>query len=278
MSEVKYRSRDWLENEMQNKTLTEIAEECGVTTACISKWKRKFDLGSNKMIACPACDKQFISIGNHWNYNPNHRPEISQKQKEIITGVLMGDGCINREERKKPRLQVYMTNKKYLNYLSKEFGIFSTGVYDHVSNEDRKNLAPGSVNNENYSDVYRFETRGHLAFEEFADWYSSGEKVFPEDIKLTPTVLKHWYVCDGTIDHGRANPNIVIACGNEIDFKDKLQNIFQDSGFQVSNFLCQERGGGASGVSMTLQFTVDMSKEMFEYMGEPLPGFEYKWP
>ena len=26
------------------------------------------------------------------------------------------------------------------------------------------------------------------------------------------------------------------------------------------------------------RWTVDESKELFDYMGDPLPGFEYKWP
>lgn len=27
-----------------------------------------------------------------------------------------------------------------------------------------------------------------------------------------------------------------------------------------------------------LVFTVDTTEKLFDYMGEPLPGFEYKWP
>lgn len=277
MSEAKYRNRDWLENEMQNKTITEISEECSVTTACISKWKRKFDLGSDKMITCPVCDGEFISIGNHWTHNPDHRPRLTQRQKEITVGILMSDGCINRESKKKPRLQVYMTNEKYLEYLDNVFGILSTGVYDHITAEKLcKSNHSFSTDIENTSDVYRCETRGHPQFEEFADWYSTGEKVFPSNIDLTGRVLKHWYCGDGSLDQNKENISIRISCCNENGNEEKLQEYFAHKGFSVSNFNHGKRENGS--VKMSLQFTDEISREIFEYMGEPLPGFEYKWP
>jgi len=273
MSSTKYREQDWLKSQLKNKSQKQIAEELNVTIACINKWKRKHKIDQEERIQCPNCKGKYAKLASHWNYNPSHRPKITDKQKDIITGILMGDGTINREEDKNPRLQVYMTTEEYLSYIDDIFGVLSTGVYQHLTPEESSENSGLDLKTENCEYVYGWQTRRHPRLEEFADWYSTGEKVFPRDIQLTPEVLKHWYVCDGTFD--TYNNSIRIACCNEYGQESKLQRMFSEVSINIGNFSKRKT---PERERLTIQFHSDESENIFDYMGEPLPGFDYKWP
>jgi hypothetical protein len=274
MSKPKYRDPDWLETKLENKSQKRIAENIGVTTACINKWKRKHKIGQEERVKCPSCNGKYKKLALHWHYNPSHRPGITPKQEDIITGILMGDGTMNREEDKNPRLQVYMTNREYLSYIDGIFGILSTGVYHHLTPEESaKNAGLLNVNPKNCKDVYGWQTRRDPRLQKFASWYSAGTKSFPKDIVLTPTVLKHWYVCDGTFD--KSNRSIKISCCNEYGKEDKLEKIFSKVDIDVGNFSKMKT---SERERLSIQFHSEESEKIFDYIGEPLPGFEYKWP
>ena len=111
----------------------------------------------------------------------------------------------------------------------------------------------------------------HPELDEYAQWFSSGNKLFPDDVKLTPTVLKHWYCCDGhRIEHS-ASSAIEIAMTNERENQGKIESMFERAGFEVSNW-------NTSGNRFHARFTVAESMDMWKYMGDPLPSFSYKWP
>jgi len=64
---------------------------------------------------------------------------------------------------------------------------------------------------------------------------------------------------------------------NEIENTEKVGQMFENVGLpSPSNYNISERKDGSE--TCNAQFTVDQSKELWEYMGEPLPDFEYKWP
>jgi hypothetical protein len=231
---------------------------------------------------CNQCGNEYKQIGNHWVHNPscNHK-EFTKHQREIITGVLMGDGCII-QQRKNPRLQVKMISPNYLQYLANQFTILGSDVKlvetaaESAENARKTGFRP-NAKKENYSSKYVWSSINHPELQEFNDWYGSGEKVWPKDIKLTPTVLKHWYCGDGCWDNSGTHDNIVISMSNEINETEKVSQIFKNSGLpSPSNYNIYERKDGSK--KCQAQFTVDQSKELWEYMGEPLPDFEYKWP
>lgn len=220
---------------------------------------------------CPTCNESFKNVGTHWRWSPSHRPEFTPLQEDIITGVLMGDGSIYRSN-KTPYLRVKMITKEYLEYLENIFGILTTGIsLVRTSEESARSCRLSGLDEnasaENYSDIYELRVRSHPRLEKYSRWYDSGKKVWPKNIELTPTVLKHWYCCDGTY-HGN---HIEIGMCNERDRTDIVSSYFnrldlpEPSNYNTSNGTC------------IAEFSVDDSKKLFDYMGDPLPGFEYKW-
>jgi len=233
-------------------------------------------------VTCPNCGNQYEQIGVHWSSGDVcYEPQLDDELFEILVGNLMGDGCIDKCD-KNPNLLCVMVNKEYLEYLDETFGIFSTGVRLKSTAEDsaKANRERGfrpNASAENYSDVYSFRTRNLSQLKELADWYSSGEKVFPENLELTPTILKHWYVCDGhySLKEESDRGNIVLAMNNERENKEKIENYFHGIDVEIGRWREYDAGDY---IDCAAVFHADETEQIFEYMGEPLPGFQYKWP
>jgi len=226
---------------------------------------------------CNQCAEEFERIANHWNQSNCSHPEITNQQKEIVTGLLMGDGCLPSRGSRNPKIRASMTSPNYLKYLDRGFGIFGNGVKmektaKESALENRRSGFRPNAKEENYSDVYLWYSMNHPELQEFESWYSSGEKVWPEDIELTPTVLKHWYLGDGHWNNGSTNNNISIAMTNESENTSKVSEMFKRAGLPSPSNYC------FSSNNCQAQFTVDQSNELWEFMGEPLPDFEYKFP
>jgi hypothetical protein len=231
---------------------------------------------------CPGCDERYKHLGKHWHKSDCEYPNLTQHQYEIVIGLLMGDGWINKYNGK-PRLQCGMITKEYLEYLDEIFGIFSVGIHLKTTAEESaksmrdRDFSP-NAKEENYSDLYYWQSRKLPQLEEFVEWYESGSKVWPEDIDLTPTVLKHWYVGDGCYSN---NSHIVIGLSNESESEKKVRKFFERSNIPHPNrWVVRENTDGS--INCTAQWNVSESYELWEYMledghGIP-PGFKYKWP
>jgi hypothetical protein len=201
------------------------------------------------MVACPECGGEYERLGQHWHYSSSHRPKLTQKQLEITTGLLMGDGYISNNS-KNCCLVTEMISQNYLQYLDDVFNCLGTGVSlkRNAAESAKKNRDSGfnkTAKEKNYSDTYLWKTRNHPKFNEFREWYSSGEKVWPKDIELTPTVLKHLYVGDGCYSNTGKNNNIKITISNEVKNIEKVTEYFINVGLpKPSNYSIYERKVG----------------------------------
>jgi len=232
-------------------------------------------------VSCPNCSNKYSRISQHWRFSPDHRPKFTQHQKEVITGLLMGDGCISTSN-KNPYIVCNMTSPNYLKYIDEIFSILGNGVRlsktsRKSAKEDRESEFNINGSEDDYSDVYSWQSRSHPTLNNWAEWYSTGKKVWPEDIELTPTVLKHWYCGDGTWESRGTSNCISFAVANEIDNTDKIDKLFTNVGMpSPSNYNKSKRNDGT--FKCNAVFTVNGSHDLWEYMGEPLPDFHYKWP
>ena len=102
--------------------------------------------------------------------------------------------------------------------------------------------------------------------------------MWPEDIELTPTVLKHWYVGDGHCDNSSSHNHIQISVSNEVKNTEKVFKYFSNVGLpQPSNHHISEQIKSEN-KKCDIVWGVEESYELWDYMGEPLPDFNYKWP
>jgi len=233
---------------------------------------------------CSECGKEFQRIGQHWGHNPSHQPEISEFLYEVLTGVVMGDGSVKRDSNRNPYIRVRSITKEYLEYLDDLFGMMSLGVKLRYTAEEKarenrdRNFSP-DADASNYSDQYIWRTRRSEKFRQYENWYTEGKKVYPE-IELTPTILRHWYVCDGHYHNSRSDNYISISCSNEQNNKDKVEKMFSNIGYDVEYWNESTRNNGkySGTTNSAICFNVQTSKNIFNYIGEPIPGFEYKWP
>ena len=191
----------------------------------------------------------------------------------------MGDGYV-RTCSKKPFIAANMIARTYLEHLSSEvFPICSKDVTlkrtaQEMVEKNRDNGFRPNAKVENYSDIYSWGTVCHPELRQYEKWYSTGEKVFPEDIDLTPTVLKHWHCGDGSLQKGKW---AVITLTNERENKDKIENIFNRVGLE-DFFWDEYERANKEGYKCEIVFRQEGTKNFFEHIGKPLPGFKYKWP
>lgn len=190
--------------------------------------------------------------------------------QEIITGCLMGDASISTSEGRSPYFTIQMVNEEFIRWIRSQFGKFGTDVKVREREiatgfQDGKYAYKGKI--------YTFRSRRLESLSQYRDWYSGEDdrKRFPvKEIELTPTVLKMWYVCDGGISTGdRWNTKHYarISCQNEEDRKDSINSMFDDLPFEPN-----WNDGGR------FTFGLEGSKRFWNYVGDPLPGFEHKWP
>lgn len=209
---------------------------------------------------CPRCGGSYKKIANHWYWKPEHRPKITDEQMDILTGMLMGDA--NLAETKNTYVVIRMTNKPFLEYLNDKLGHISYPVRLYRSAEEQFKLTkdlPGTRTLEGTSDLYGFQTAAHPDLNIFQDWRKTGEKVFPEDLKLNTTILKYWYLCDGWL---KGN-SMQISCSER--YRNNLEKMFGE--LDLSPTIGEQ----------IITFNTTESQQLLNDFGEPAPGFEEKW-
>jgi len=110
---------------------------------------------------CNQCNEEFNRLCGHWYASSQcDYPSFSRKENEIITGLLMGDACVDNST-KNPYLVVNMTNKPFLMHLDSLFGNKSTvcdGTYDTSGHHDRISIsASNEIGNKDKINKYFIE-------------------------------------------------------------------------------------------------------------------------
>jgi len=115
---------------------------------------------------------------------------LSQIQQYILTGLLLGDGCLERKS-KNSRLQVKQSvgKKEYVFWLYNYFSEFVK-----TPPQQRKD-----------TDQWYFATRSLPQFEEWNTvFYKNRKKIVTENISqllASPITLAVWFMDDGTLDY-----------------------------------------------------------------------------
>ena len=115
---------------------------------------------------------------------------LSQKQQYILTGLLLGDGCLERKSRNS-RLQVKQSvhKKEYVFWLHDQFS-------DFVRTPPQQRSDTGQ---------WYFSTRSVPQFETWNGvFYKNRKKIVPKNIAQllsSPITLAVWFMDDGSLDY-----------------------------------------------------------------------------
>lgn len=191
---------------------------------------------------CPSCGQRYERLAQHWAMSSVcDYPLLSDHTEQILMGILMGDGTVHSPpSANNARLEVTNINRHFLNWMDEELGWLSNGVRlkrtaeeireeNLRSNHDRFATADYAIR-----DQYVLTTARHPFVNELDNWYGDNQKRYPPDLKLNPTTLKLWYVCDGTLlwgNSGHKRPQARIEVTNEADRPSYLKDLFADVGF-----------------------------------------------
>lgn len=210
---------------------------------------------------CPDCGSEYKSVGIHIGRSDCSWPDPTDRQWNVLIGLNLGDGGLIKDRKaRNPYFKIKMVNKEFLEWVDDELGWMSTGMTLEVTGEELEE----THGMDDCKDQYRVQTRSMQQLV-WLDWYEDDGKEFPDWIQMTPLVAKLWYVCDGGVAKEYGNATVKIASVNEMGRPEYLESLFKDVGFNPK----------MSG--HTLRFKTDEAQDFLDWIGEPVPGFEYKW-
>lgn len=227
-------------NYYHNRSKLESAKHYGVSVSTISRWAEYFKLPKKIRI----CEKS------------NNIISITNKQKDIINGTMLGDACIeiSNWENGNCRYKVEhcLEQKEYVKHIEKELGILVSIVKHDMKNrgiighDENKKPIIGSLNCES---IFLRTINNKLFTELEKIWYLRNEqgnyilkpygkngkkqriKTIPRNLSLTPTTLAYWYFDDGSLDKSQRR---IILCTDGFSKKDNeflIDILKKDLGF-----------------------------------------------
>lgn len=250
-----------------NMSLTDFIESVDYSSTVVvdrfGSWAElKYRAGlDDHSIECPNCDTHYSQISNHWNRCGES--ELSDKQKNILRGMLLSDGTVNE----RGAFTSYSTNKKFIQWLSDELNFMA---YPPVLNDGGDDRHERNIKSEfdverdaNYKDMYAFSSPVHSFTEDLRDWYDSGKKQIPEDFSINKIEAKLWYCGDGGIHWSGDNAYAEIRplSFNNNSIEAVLDQLSFDYNIQSDGTVC---------------FYGD-SRDFLKWIGPAPKGMEYKW-
>lgn len=226
--------------------------------------------------ACYNCGREMKYLAKHWRggkYNCTF-PEITQEEEEIIEGLMLGDGSLSNTN-SLPYFQMNMANEEFTKWLSEKLHRLGSTrslvqTAEEIAERSRKSGWNENCTEDDCKDVYQIRTSIHPHFNKYRKWYNGGEKRFPEGLELTPLSAKMWYISDGDYKTGTTKhhkPIARITSRNESDRSQFLISLFEEHGFSP---YWEDQ-------SEKISFTVEETPYFLDWMGNSVPGFEYKW-
>lgn len=200
---------------------------------------------------------------------------LSEFQKEVLIGLLLGDGCLERSKNSSgARLKVSQGGIQH-EFVEWLYEVFK----DFVQTPPR--IKQTHRNGKNHYEVV-FNTLTHPDFKNFHEMfyskkssaYPQGKKIIPESINkfLTQTAFAVWFMGDGSIKSKECKGRILNTQSFNREEIDRLILILKDK-FDLKSSIRTQKDG--------LQIYISAkSAETLNYLlkDKILPSFNYKLP
>jgi len=228
----------------------------------------KFEAGiEEKPRTCPDCGGKYGTLGRHFS-ETSCSENLSERQYELIKGVALSDGYISWKDTT-PSMGVALTNRPALEWIDEQLAPYSHGVKDCASAELRASISRQSgfqpdASAEKYDDMWYVLTSSMESLRPMADWYSDDGKNIPSTVDISPESLRMWYICDGGV------------MWNKFDGHPRIHTTKYcfDSDSVIESVLSNYPGEFEVWEKSVAFRDVDV---FIDYVGERVPGFEYKW-
>ena len=173
----------------------------------ITKYYTKYNMTTQQIANKYNCNRKCIEdrlknnnvkINNHQKkYTFYYNQSLSDRQKEIIKGSLIGDGAVHRATNGNKNCKFYETHsRKQYEYLNWKFLELKNFIPDNALEK----ISPKKHNSLSNDYKYRLKTILHHELNYFRDYfYPNNFKIIPNDIEITPLSLAVWYFDDGDI-------------------------------------------------------------------------------
>jgi hypothetical protein len=225
---------------------------------------------------CPFCDSisDYSNIGNHWRQSCGY-PEPDSEG--VFDGLFMGDGTLKHNHNQSDRLgnqsiEVVSINKDFIEHLYEDYSPFFTKPSIRRSAEDSASQAVesdvvSSPEGSTFRTQYRIVSRAIPFFNRYDSWKTSNGKRWPDDIEFVPETLRYLYVADGGLSWNKDSTSVraQITSSNEPKQMKRLRDMLNNMGIDCSTYTDR------------IMIKPSSTNEFLDYIGEPVPGFEYKW-
>jgi len=252
-----YKDRDWLVDRYKTHEMSTyaIAAELGVTPGTVLRWMRRLGIELRSPDA-----SYYLS---HRNYLV-----VDQYLKEMLEGELLGDGSVVPSGLRTACYGHGTKHRQYVVWLAEEFakhGLMQSGAIRRTVNH---------LGGEHTSITYVYRSRSYAELMEFRlRFYPQGKKIVPEDLVLTPIVVRQWYIGDGQI-HGppRQRASITLhTCAFDADSIATLLKGLSGSSLKVTHQPAHN----------AIHISAHSTREFLNYIGpcpEPIRDvYGYKW-
>ncbi len=148
------------------------------------------------------CYQRFLKTGNpkkQYDIKIGSLPALlNQFQEEVLTGLMLGDGCLFYNKLSKSKYPMLTISRKIsdIEYLRDNFLCFK-----QFCNYDDVKLF--NYHDKRTNKIYygcKFSTFACPLFTNYYNlWYINGKKQIPKDLKLTPLTCAIWFCDDGSV-------------------------------------------------------------------------------
>lgn len=248
-----YKNEEWLKHKYINEKLSQrqIAKLCKAGNTTIYSWLKRFGIPARP-----------IAEANHLRINKNYC-SLSQKAIEFIEGELLGDGCLVSPSLYSALFQYGSKYLEYINYISntlESFGIKQSGKIREYIYKDINYIAY-HYRSLSYPELLSIRNR----------WYPNNKKIVPKNLRLTPLIIRQWFIGDGSLvkPKRRENPHIILStCGFTILEVECLVAKLIQLGFNAKRQLSGNR----------IHISTESTKDFLDYIGNcPVECYSYKF-
>lgn len=235
-------------------SIRRVAEQVSLSSGTVAYYLNKLNITRSPEQAAKI--KDLSKIQNHI--------DISKELYEVLTGEMLGDGCLKCTG-KSAYFSYGTSNIVYRDYLMNRLKDLGLEIGDtwHYTN----------TRSDEYQ-LYGFYTKSYVELMDiYNQWYTNEpKKKILAQVELTPTIVKHWYVGDGTLDHDKLKDTYRIYIFTCI-FSQEENQLLAD---KLSLIGMPTRVGHVRHYPC-LRISSMATFEFLNYIGEPVPGYEYKW-